>query len=408
MITLNFYQILSKGNGKDKGPIYLSVKGLDKRLHLSLHMVLSTKDWDKKKERVKQQHPQSYYYNTQISDLYNKVWGFIQKQTENGNKITTNEVKDHLNGKELPKDTLLNTFDQFISEHKHSLSKGTINHYIVTKNKLSNFISTNYGLSDFSLEELNYSFISKFKTYMDQHCKNHPNTIHKEITRINSVINWSIKMDWLKENPFKNFRTKTVPTVKSILNSDDVKLIEDYASENNTMNIVKDTFLFMCYTGLSYSDLKMLSQNDIQTSINGNKIIKISRKKTNEYCMIPIISKTQQLIDKYKSHPKAVSLGVVIPIISNQKTNDYLELIQLDLKINKKMTCHVGRHSFATIALEMGVPIETVSKSLGHSSIKTTQIYAKITETKLNKDFELFEKGFNKNDQPQNQLSKAI
>jgi hypothetical protein len=81
------------------------------------------------------------------------------------------------------------------------------------------------------------------------------------------------------------------------------------------MNIVKDTFLFMCYTGLSYSDLKILSQNDIQTSINGNKIIKISRKKTNEYCMIPIVSKTQQLINKYKSHPKAISLGVEIPII---------------------------------------------------------------------------------------------
>jgi len=408
MITLNFYQILSKGNGKDKGPIYLSVKGLNKRLHLSLHMVLSTKDWDKKKERVKQQHPQSYYYNTQISDLYNKVWGFIQKQTKNGNKISTQQIKDHLNGKELPKDTILNSFDQFIFEHKHSLSKGTLNHYEVTKNKISNYISSNLGLKDVSLEELNYSFISKFKTYMDQHCKNHPNTIHREVTRINSVINWTIKMDWLKENPFKNFKTKTVPTVKSILNSDDVKLIESYQSDNETMNIVRDTFLFMCYTGLSYSDLKSLTHNDIQTSINGNKIIKISRKKTQEYCMIPLISKCIEIINRYSTHPKVLNSQVVIPMISNQKTNDYLEFIQLELKINKKMTCHVGRHSFATISLELGVPIETVSKLLGHSSIKTTQIYGKITETKLLKDFDLFEKGFSTKEPQNYQLYKII
>jgi site-specific recombinase XerD len=407
MITLNFYQLLSKGNGKDKGPIYLLVKGLDKRLNLSLHIVLNSKDWDKKKERVKQQHPQSFYYNTKITELHNKVWSFIQNQTQMGKNITTQDVKDYLNQKELPKNSILNTCELFIIEHKPSLNNGTIRQYKVLKKKLSNFITTQLHKTDIPLDELNFSFISKFKLHLDQHYKNHPNTIHKQIVRLNTIINWSVKMDLLKENPFKNFKVKTVPTVKRILNHDDIKLIESFESNNITTNIVRDTFLFMCYTGLSYSDLKKLTVNDIQTSINGNKIIKISRKKTNEYCMIPLISKCIDIINRYSSHPKVVNSGFVIPMISNQKTNDHLLIIQNILKISKKMTCHVARHSFATISLELGVPMETVSKLLGHSSIRTTQIYGKITETKLLKDFDLFERGFS-NNEPQQLLTKII
>ena len=121
--------------------------------------------------------------------------------------------------------------------------------------------------------------------------------------------------------------------------------------------------------------------------------------------MIPLISKAEAIIDKYNKHTKVLSSVLALPVISNQKINQYLLEIQKELKITKKMTCHVARHSFATNALEMGVPIETVSKALGHSSIKTTQIYAKVTETKLNQDFKLFENGINNNKQT---LTKAI
>jgi site-specific recombinase XerD len=212
-------------------------------------------------------------------------------------------------------------------------------------------------------------------------------------------------MDWIKDNPFKNYKGKTIPTVKSILNFEDIRLIEEYETKSEPKNVVKDLFLFMSYTGLSYGDLNALTKSDIQLSINGNKIIKISRKKTREYCMIPLMSKAEGIINKYNNHPKVLNSVLALPVISNQKINQYLLEIQKELKITKKMTCHVARHSFATNALEMGVPIETVSKALGHSSIKTTQIYAKVTETKLNQDFKLFEDGINNNKQT---LTKAI
>lgn len=391
--------MLSKGNKKDRGPIYIKLKGLDKRLNLSVGIVLSSKDWDKKKERVKPQHPQAYFYNNKIESLDKQIWSFLEKHSKEGNKINTCLLKDYLNGKEVPKDSILRTFDQFIARHNQNLAKGTIKHYKSTKNKLSKFMTSQLGIKDTTLDQLTFNFISKFKIYIEDEYKNHINTSNREIIRIKTVINWAIKMDWIKDNPFKNFKGKTVPTVKSILNFEEIRLIEEYQSNNEPKNIVKDMFLFMTYTGLSYSDLNTLTKNNIQLSISGNKIIKISRKKTNEYCMIPLITKAESIIKKYSNHPKVIDSVLALPVISNQKINRYLLEIQKELKINKKITCHVARHSFATNALEMGVPIETVSKALGHSSIKTTQIYAKVTETKLNQDFKLFENGINQNKQ---------
>jgi site-specific recombinase XerD len=405
MIRLNYYQLLSKGNKKDRGPIYLKVKGLDKRLNLSVGIVINTKDWDKKKERVKSQHPQAYFYNTKIESLEKQIWIYLEKHSKDGNEINTTLLKNYLNGKETPKDSILSTFDQFIAQHNQSLANGTIKHYKSVKNKLSKFMTSQLGIKDTTLDQLTYNYIYKFKIYIEDEFKNHINTSNREIIRIKTVINWAIKMDWIKDNPFKNYKGKTIPTVKSILNFEDIGLIEEYESKSEPKNVVKDLFLFMSYTGLSYGDLNALTKNDIQLSINGNKIIKISRKKTREYCMIPLISKAEAIINKYNNHPKVLNLVLALPVISNQKINQYLLEIQKELKITKKMTCHVARHSFATNALEMGVPIETVSKALGHSSIKTTQIYAKVTETKLNKDFKLFENGINNNKQT---LTKAI
>jgi integrase/recombinase XerD len=177
--------------------------------------------------------------------------------------------------------------------------------------------------------------------------------------------------------------------VKSVLNLDDINKIEQYIPLSETYSIVKDGFLFMCYTGLSYSDLQQLKLENINSTINGNKIIKISRKKTNEYCMIPLVNRALQIIEKYSNHPFVVNNGYALPVISNKKMNDYIKEMVKIIGIKKTVSCHVARHSFATNALEMGVPIETVSKALGHSSIKTTQIYAKITESKLCNDFSM-------------------
>ena len=240
--------------------------------------------------------------------------------------------------------------------------------------------------------------------YLESVCANGPNTIDRDVKRLKAVIHLAQKLEIIKDDPFSNFKSQTVVTHRSTLNVNEVAIIESLTITNETINIVRDTFLFMCYTGLSYSDLKNLTYHQIYKSIGGKRIIKLQRHKTDEHCMVPLMIKAELLITKYLNHPSKSELDIVFPVISNQKMNQYLKLIMKLAGINKLITCHVARHSFATNSLEFNIPIETVSRMLGHTNIKTTQIYAKITETKLINDFASFDLTPKTN----NQLLKAI
>ena len=222
MIRINFYQLLSKGKLKNEGPIYMRVKGLDKRLNISTGICQPSSDWDKKKERFKLKYPNAYNLNNTIQQMEDKIWAYIEEKTKKKEQISTDAIKNFLRGKERPKDTLLSAFDYFINNHCQSLNKGTTKHYISSKNKIITFLSSKYHKNDMELEYLNFAFISNFKIYLEQHYKNHPNTINKDITRLKAVLNYAIKLEWLSTNPFNSYRSTTVSTVKSVLNLDEI------------------------------------------------------------------------------------------------------------------------------------------------------------------------------------------
>jgi site-specific recombinase XerD len=240
--------------------------------------------------------------------------------------------------------------------------------------------------------------------YLESKCANAPNTIDRDVKRLKAIIHLAQKLEIIKEDPFKNFKSQTVVTHRSTLNVNEIAIIEELDLKYETIDLVRDTFLFMCYTGLAYSDLKSLTHNQIFKSIGGKRIIKLQRNKTDENCMVPLMVKAEYLITKYQDHPAKLNNDLVFPVISNQKMNQYLKLIMQLAGINKLITCHVARHSFATNSLEFNIPIETVSRMLGHTNIKTTQIYAKITETKLMNDFA----SFDLSPKTEKQLLKAI
>jgi site-specific recombinase XerD len=159
------------------------------------------------------------------------------------------------------------------------------------------------------------------------------------------------------------------------------------------LQIVKDMFLFSCYTGLSYIDAMSLTRANIIKGIDGGKWLLTNRHKTDTVVRLPLLPQASSLIERYRDHPKAVHLGTLFPVISNQKMNSYLKEIADVCGITKPMTFHIARHTFATtVTLSNGVPIESVSKMLGHTSIRTTQIYAKVVESKLSEDMKSLEK----------------
>ena len=390
MVKLYFLCCAYRTRIKDHGIIKLRIAGLDKQVNHSTRICIPIADWDSKKVQVKLKHEQAYILNKQISDLRAKVIDFIETRTKNDEIISADLLKAHLNGGSKETKGLLDMIQYYIDTNRSRLSTGTIKQYESIHSKVAKYLNNELLIPDYPLDKLNYRFLNDYRMYLETKCKNGPNTIDRDVKRLKAVIHLAQKLEIIKVDPFKNFKSQTVVTHRSTLNVNEIAQIEELPIQNETMNLVRDTFLFMCYTGLSYSDLKNLKNSQIFQSIGDKRLIKIQRHKTDEHCMVPLMDKAEALISKYNDHQAKSNSDIVFPTISNQKMNQYLKLIMQLAGINKLVTCHVARHSFATNSLEFNIPIETVSRMLGHTNIKTTQIYAKITETKLMNDFAAF------------------
>lgn len=394
MLRIRFYQILSKRNQEGEAPIYMRINGLDKEVNLSTHIYQHPRNWDKRKSRFKTSIHNANYLNTLIKNKEEEVWKFVNECKIYGKNLSSGSLKKFFKNDESEtfQRTLLNGFDQLISLNKLTYAGGTLRHYKADKQILKNFIRYKYKQDDCNITEINFEFLTSFQSYLIEIRKNKPNTIGKHVQRIRSVINFVIKLEWIAEDPTKNFKVKTDPTSRITLNIDEISALARLELNSNpNLEITRDLFLFMTLTGLSYSDLKALSWNHID---NGVTLIRISRKKSKEYCVIPLIPQAQSIMNKYKNHPVAEYNSKCFPVLSNQVLNRRLKELGTIAKIDKPITCHIARHSFACISLDNKVPLESISRVLGHTSLKTTQVYAKISASKIEADFQVLTKIF--------------
>ena len=240
---------------------------------------------------------------------------------------------------------------------------------------------------------MNYKFLTDFDLFMraykqkDQKRPCEQNTIMKHIERFRKVINMAIRNEWLEGDPFMKFKPTFIKTSRQFLTADELSAIEKKEFNIVRLQYAKDIFVFSCYTGLAYIDVFNLNQKNIVRGIDGGYWLYTSRKKTDVPVDIPLLPAPLAIIEKYKNDPRVLASGKLIPSYSNQKLNSYLGEIADLCEIEKHLTSHIARHTFATtVTLCNGVPMETVSKLLGHISIKTTQIYAKVIEQKVSDD----------------------
>lgn len=208
----------------------------------------------------------------------------------------------------------------------------------------------------------------------------------KHLERLKKLLNLAIKLEWLEKNPFRSYSFNFEKNDRQFLTERELHILEETIFTSDSLERVKDMFLFSCYSGLSYIDLKELTTNQIVKGIDGKEWIYTKREKTQQSVKIPLLESAKGIIKKYQEqHLKETK--EVFPVISNQKINKYLKEIMNSIGIRKKITFHSARHTFATVVtLSNGVPIETVSKLLGHTKISTTQIYARVLENKLSSD----------------------
>ena len=283
--------------------------------------------------------------------------------------------------------SIINVFKQH-NENMKSLigiqySYGSYKNYITTIKHLKNYIKKIYNANDISLTQINYNFIYNFSQFILLNTECTHNGMMKHIQRFKKITNFCIKNNYITKDPFVGFKISFKKTNRVYINKEELYILKNIKL-NSSLNKVRDIFLFACYTGLSYIDLYNLNIKNIQKGNDGLQWIYIKRHKTDIPSNVPILPYALYILDIYKKHKNT---NRIFPMISNQKTNKALKEIARLCGFNKKLTFHSARHTFATtITLTNGVPIETVSKMLGHNNIKTTQIYAQVIESKISSD----------------------
>jgi len=239
------------------------------------------------------------------------------------------------------------------------------------------------------IRHLNFEFISSFEPYIRSHpikqydyCTN--NGTMKHLERLKKIISWAVKNEWIVKNPFVNYKLRFEKKDRGFLDERELAAIEKKSFEN--------PIVFSCYTGLAYIDLISLRPDHIIKMSNGSKWISTSRAKTNTEVNVPILSKALEILEKYINSTSSINRKSVFPYVSNQEMNRGLKLVAEICEIRKYLSFHLARHTFATtVTLLNGVPIESISKMLGHTKITTTMVYARVSKSKLRMDMESLE-----------------
>ncbi|WP_372755486.1 site-specific integrase [Mariniflexile sp.] len=370
-----------------KAPLYARITVNGKRSELSLKRKVYISDWDSNKSRLKAVSDENKLINAYLEQVNVKLFECFQ-QLENRNKLVTSDViKAHFLGNTESSHALSDIIAYHNTHMESTLRWGTQKNYYTTHRYIYLFLKEKYKTTDMFLSELGYKFIIDFERFLRGQKKMGNNTVMKHIERLRKMVSLAFKMEWIDKDPFVKFEAKYERKEREFLTSEELDRIENKIFGIPRLQLIKDLFVFSCYTGLSYRDVMHLSSNDLCIGIDGKQWIHSQREKTNIPIKIPLLSKALDIIDKYKTHANTENKQTLFPNISNQKLNSYLKEIADVCRINKNLTFHIARHTFATtVMLSNGVPIETVSKLLGHTKLSTTQIYARVVETKISED----------------------
>lgn len=374
-----------------KAPVYVRITVDGKRSLVTLKRYIEPDRWDKTAGYAKGFKENAKQLNAYIDIFRNKIYAAHKSLIDNDEIISAAEIKNVLLGRTTRMKTLVQLFEYHNQMMKEKVNieyaPATLRRFETTLMHIKAFLKINYKKEDILLIALKHQFITDLEHYFrtERGC-NHNSTM-KYIKNLKKVVNIALNNDWLDKDPFKKFKTRIEPVERDYLTEEELKILKEKEFKIKRLEVTRDVFLFSCYTGLAFADVSKLDEKNIAIGIDGEKWLRIKRSKTNTPCNIPLLPLALEIIEKYKDNPEAQYMNRLLPIKSNQKQNAYLKEIADLCEINKNLTTHLARHTFATtVTLANGVPIESVSSMLGHKSIQTTQIYSKVIEKKVSED----------------------
>jgi site-specific recombinase XerD len=398
--NLLFFVKKSKIKANGTAPIYLriTIDGIPKEIS-SKRNVLSAK-WDSKLQKVIGNTEEVKAINAYLKPLEQEVYEAHHMMMKDKKIATSTTLKSKLFGIEARTRMIIPICQDHNNKIKSLVGQeyapGTLERYETSLKHTKEFLQWKFGVSDFDIMEIDYAFITDYEYFLKSVRKFANNTAVKYIKNFKKIIRICIANGWLDKDTFANYKSKVREVERDFLSQEEIQNIIEKDFKTERLSLVRDIFLFSCFTGLAYIDVKNLTKSHISIGIDGEKWIFTHRQKTETASKIPILPVTQMIIDKYSGHPKSNNEDKLLPILTNQKMNAYLKEIAGVCEIEKELTFHISRHTFATtITLTNGVPIESVSKMLGHKNLRTTQHYAKVLDKKVSEDMKILRDKFN-------------
>ena len=393
-ISILFYSRLSSKSKTNLVPIYLRITINGKRLEQTTNRFVEHSQWFSNAGKMKGNNNEARTLNNYLDALRNKVHATEREMIQDKKEITYQSFKEKWLGITEKPHMLLEIFKQHNDEASLLIGKdfcaATIQRYKTSLLHTRSFIEWKYKVKDVNINRLNYEFISNYAFWLKSVRNCNHNSTMKYLANFKKIVLICLKNGWIPKDPFIGFKLTKREVERPYLSDNELHEIAAKNFSAARLNYVKDIFLFSCYTGLAYIDVKKLKRSEIRVGVDGDKWIFTKRQKTDTASRIPLLPVAEDLMNKYHDHRQCLLQDMVLPVLSNQKMNAYLKEIADLCGINKHLTFHVARHTFATtVTLNNGVPIETVSKMLGHTNLRTTQHYAKILDLKVSEDMKM-------------------
>ncbi len=404
--NITFYLRKDKMKKNSFTPIFCRITIAGEAVSFNIHKDIRAELWDMENHKASGNSREARDVN-QVLDvcrtiLHNKYRDIFEKD----NFVTAEKLKNSYLGISTDNAILLILFRDLIKDIEALVginkTKATLQKYKVTYTRLSEFMKFKYNISDINVKEIKYQFISDFEIYLRTQANCSPNTTAKFIQFFKRVILIARNNGWMLHDPFANYKIHIKKVDRGYLTDQELERIRNKEFGIERLEKVRDIFVFACMTGLAYVDTYKLTYDNIRTGVDGKLWIMTKRAKTDTVVTVPLLDVALSIIEKYRNQQKD---DKVLPTLSNQKMNSYLKEIGTVCEIEKRLSFHLARHTFAsTTTVAKGVSIEAVSKMLGHTNIRTTQIYARVTENLISNEMNTLSNKLQANN---TQLSKA-
>ena len=391
-VSILFWLYKSRGV-EATAPLWCRISIQGQRYNFSLNCNVLVKEWNQENQTLNRKSKDARYIADIIETTRTEVRLWSTKLQLEGIEPTCTLFKQERETHAEDYHSLLSLFDYHATVEKTNLRKSTLELYQVTRRHIEKFLPIKYKKRDIDVKEIKKDFAPEFVAYLQGWKRDpkepvcHNNGAMKHIERIHRLLNIAEDNEWVQKNVISSYKKKLKKSKRGFLDIEEVREIINQTNLPGILDIVRDCFIFSVYTGICWIDCRNLTKNQIVTGIDGKKWLSYARYKTEQPVMVPLLQPAEEVLNKYADYSRYNKRNRALPLPSNQVCNRSLKVIAKKACIEKNVTFHMARHTFATtIALFNNVPIETVSSMLGHTKISTTQIYAKVTGKKISED----------------------